>query len=76
MTAARSISVPPQASPDGSVCAADAHSPAPVGWCATQNANLPFSGSGFISSLEAGYPFPWLGPTFVLEPEGQIIWQR
>jgi outer membrane autotransporter protein len=34
--------------------------------------------SGFISSLEAGYPFPfpWLGPTFVLEPQGQIIWQE
>jgi outer membrane autotransporter protein len=34
--------------------------------------------SGFISSLEAGYPFPfpWLGPAFVLEPQGQIIWQE
>lgn len=44
----------------------------------TQFANLPISGTGFTSSLEAGYPIPlpWFGPGFVLEPEGQIIWQR
>jgi outer membrane autotransporter protein len=44
----------------------------------TQFANLPTNGTGFTSSLEAGYPIPlpWLGPRFVLEPEGQIIWQR
>jgi hypothetical protein len=39
------------------------------GSATTQFANLPLNGSGFILSLEAGYPFPfpWLGPTFVLE---------
>jgi outer membrane autotransporter protein len=44
----------------------------------TQFANLPISGTGFTSSLEAGYPIPlpWFGPRFVLEPEGQIIWQQ
>jgi outer membrane autotransporter protein len=43
----------------------------------TQFANLPLNGSGFISSLEAGYPIPLpLGPRFVLEPQAQIIWQQ
>ncbi|SFL62419.1 outer membrane autotransporter barrel domain-containing protein [Bradyrhizobium sp. NFR13] len=44
----------------------------------TQFANLPIGGTGFTSSLEAGYPIslPWFGPGFVLEPQGQIIWQR
>jgi outer membrane autotransporter protein len=43
----------------------------------TQFASLPINGSGFISSLEAGYPIPLpLGPLFVLEPEAQIIWQQ
>ena len=43
----------------------------------TQFASLPINGSGFISSLEAGYPIPLpLGPRFVLEPEAQIIWQQ
>jgi outer membrane autotransporter protein len=44
----------------------------------TQFASLPTNGTGFTSSLEAGYPIPlpWFGPRFVLEPEGQIIWQR
>jgi outer membrane autotransporter protein len=44
----------------------------------TQFANLPTNGTGFISSLEAGYPIPlpWFGPGFVLEPESQIIWQQ
>ncbi len=48
------------------------------GNAATQFANLPTNGTGFISSLETGYPIPlpWFGPRFVLEPEGQIIWQR
>ncbi len=48
------------------------------GDAATQFAKLPISGTGFTSSLETGYPIPlpWLGPAFVLEPEGQIIWQR
>jgi outer membrane autotransporter protein len=40
-------------------------------------ANLPINGSGFISSLEGGYPIPLpLGPRFVLEPEAQIIFQQ
>jgi outer membrane autotransporter protein len=43
----------------------------------TQFANLPINGSGFISSLEGGYPIPLpLGPRFVLEPQAQIIWQE
>lgn len=43
----------------------------------TQFANLPTNGSGFISSLEGGYPIPLpLGPRFVLEPQAQIIWQQ
>jgi outer membrane autotransporter protein len=44
----------------------------------TPFANLPTNGTGFTSSLEAGYPIllPWFGPRFVLEPEGQIIWQH
>ena len=43
----------------------------------TQFASLPINGSGFISSLEGGYPIPLpLGPLFVLEPEAQIIWQQ
>lgn len=48
------------------------------GNAATQFANLPLNGTGFTSSLETGYPIPlpWLGPLFVLEPEGQIIWQQ
>ncbi|WFU69609.1 autotransporter outer membrane beta-barrel domain-containing protein [Bradyrhizobium sp. CB2312] len=48
------------------------------GNAATQFANLPIGGTGFTSSLEAGYPIPlsWFGPRLVLEPEGQIIWQR
>jgi outer membrane autotransporter protein len=48
------------------------------GNAATQFANLATNGTGFISSLEAGYPIPlpWFGPRFVLEPEGQIIWQQ
>ena len=43
----------------------------------TQSANLPINGSGFISSLEGGYPIPLpLGPRFVLEPQAQIIFQQ
>jgi outer membrane autotransporter protein len=43
----------------------------------TQFADLPINGSGFISSLEGGYPIPLpLGPRFVLEPQAQIIWQQ
>lgn len=48
-----------------------------AGSAATQYANLPLNGAGFISSLEAGYPIPLpLGPRFVLEPQAQIIWQQ
>jgi outer membrane autotransporter protein len=45
------------------------------GSATTQFANLPLNGSGFVSSLEAGYPFPfpWFGPRFVLEPQDLII---
>jgi outer membrane autotransporter protein len=48
------------------------------GDASTQFASLPANGTGFTSSLEAGYPIPlpWFGPRFVLEPEGQVIWQR
>lgn len=43
----------------------------------TQNARLPVSGFGVLTSLEAGYPFSLpLGPNFVLEPQAQIIWQH
>jgi outer membrane autotransporter protein len=39
---------------------------------------LPLTGSGIVTSLEAGYPIPlsWFGPRFALEPQGQIIWQQ
>jgi outer membrane autotransporter protein len=44
----------------------------------TEFARLSNSGTGFISSLEGGYPLalPQLGPGFVIEPQGQILWQR
>jgi Autotransporter beta-domain len=47
------------------------------GSAVTQFANLPLTDSDFVSSLEVGYPIPlpWLGPHFVLEPQGQIIGQ-
>ena len=47
------------------------------GNASTQFANLGTNGTGFISSLETGYPIPipLLGPGFVLEPQGQILWQ-
>jgi outer membrane autotransporter protein len=38
---------------------------------------LPTNGSGFLASLEGGYPIPLaLGPNFILEPQAQIIWQH
>jgi outer membrane autotransporter protein len=38
---------------------------------------LPTYGSGFVASLEGGYPIPLpLGPNFTLEPQGQIIYQH
>jgi outer membrane autotransporter protein len=40
--------------------------------------DLSTSGSGFVGSLEGGYPIPipQLGPNFILEPQAQIIWQH
>lgn len=44
----------------------------------TQFTRLDTVGSGFIASLETGYPvsMPVFGPGFVLEPQAQILWQR
>jgi outer membrane autotransporter protein len=48
------------------------------GSASTQFARLDTDGTGFIASLEGGYPFAWpqLGPGFVIEPQGQILWQK
>ena len=48
------------------------------GSASTQFARLNTDGTGFIASLEGGYPFSWpqLGPGFVIEPQGQILWQK
>jgi len=48
------------------------------GSASTQFAKLNTDGTGFIASLEGGYPFslPQLGPGFVIEPQGQILWQK
>jgi outer membrane autotransporter protein len=48
------------------------------GSASTQFARLNTDGTGFIASLEGGYPFslPQLGPGFVIEPQGQILWQK
>jgi outer membrane autotransporter protein len=48
------------------------------GSASTQFARLDTDGWGFIGSLEGGVPFafPQLGPGFVLEPQGQILWQK
>jgi outer membrane autotransporter protein len=48
------------------------------GSATTDFAKLDTSGTGFISSLEGGYPFalPQFGPGFVIEPQAQILWQR
>jgi outer membrane autotransporter protein len=48
------------------------------GSASTQFARLNTDGAGFIASLEGGYPFAWpqLGPGFVIEPQGQILWQK
>ena len=48
------------------------------GSASTNFASLSPNGTGFASSLEAGYPIPipGLGPGFVLEPQAQIIWQH
>jgi len=50
-----------------------------TGKAATQFANLPTDGSGIIASLEVGYPIPIpvsFAPRFILEPQGQILWQH
>ena len=48
------------------------------GSASTQFAKLNTDGTGFIASLEGGYPYAWpqLGPGFVIEPQGQILWQK
>ena len=47
------------------------------GNAATQSASLPIVGTGFLASLEAGYPIALTPePRFVLEPQAQIIWQE
>jgi outer membrane autotransporter protein len=48
------------------------------GSASTQFASLNTDGTGFIASLESGVPFalPQLGPGFVIEPQGQILWQK
>ena len=48
------------------------------GSASTQFMKLNTDGTGFIGSLEGGYPFAWpqLGPGFVIEPQGQILWQK
>ena len=48
------------------------------GSASTQFARLDTTGTGFIASLEGGVPFalPQLGPGFVLEPQGQTLWQK
>ena len=48
------------------------------GSASTQLAKLDTDGTGFIGSLEGGYPYAWpqLGPGFVIEPQGQILWQK
>jgi len=47
------------------------------GGASTEFASLKANGSGFISSLEGGYPIalPQLGFGFVLEPQAQVLWQ-
>jgi outer membrane autotransporter protein len=48
------------------------------GSASTQFASLDTHGTGFIASLESGVPFalPQFGPGFVLEPQGQLLWQK
>ncbi len=48
------------------------------GSASTNFARLNTDGTGFIASLEGGVPFAWpqLGPGFVIEPQGQILWQK
>jgi outer membrane autotransporter protein len=47
------------------------------GHAATPESSLTTDGTGFIASLEGGYPIPlWFWPQLVLEPQGQILWQH
>lgn len=48
------------------------------GHASTEFAKLGTPGTGFIASLESGYPFPLpqFGPGMVLEPQAQVVWQR
>ena len=48
------------------------------GSASTQFARLDTNGTGFIASLEGGVPLalPQFGPGFVLQPQGQILWQK
>jgi len=48
------------------------------GTVTTQFASLGPTGTGLIASLEGGAPIalPQLGPGFVLEPQGQLLWQQ
>jgi len=48
------------------------------GSASTQFARLNTDGTGFIASVEGGYPYAWpqLGPGFVIEPQGQMLWQK
>lgn len=47
------------------------------GRATTQYANIDTRGDGWAVSLEGGYPIAlsW-GPSFVLEPQAQVVWQR
>ncbi len=49
-----------------------------TGSASTQFARLNTDGWGFIASLEGGVPFafPQWGSGFVVEPQGQILWQK
>jgi outer membrane autotransporter protein len=43
----------------------------------TPESSIRTDGTGFIASLEGGYPIPlWFWPRLVLEPQAQILWQR
>ena len=48
------------------------------GSASTNFARLETDGTGFIGSLEGGYPFSWpqFGPGFVIAPQGQILWRK
>lgn len=48
------------------------------GHASTEFTKLGTQGTGWIASLESGYPFPLpqFGPGMVLEPQAQIVWQR